>query len=188
MLSFCNWWKNYTNRNNENIQTVRRLTSGQSPRFIEDLLQEGWLKFEIFRDDIETEEMTVDASARHGVLVAQLMAVASLNEQIHSLLNLKPANSMFVKCLPLTDLVLCNTRSVNSKHVCICMHTTYNKNDLEISTYRGIRVLHRLDPFRAFDGTGAHGFCAALTEQASHGCFVCQAESASVAVVRQLKD
>lgn len=93
MLSFCNWWKNYTNRNNENIQTVRRLTSGQSPRFIEDLLQEGWLKFEIFRDDIETEEMTVDASARHGVLVAQLMAVASLNEQIHSLLNLKPANS-----------------------------------------------------------------------------------------------
>lgn len=128
MLSFCNWWKNYTNRNNENIQTVRRLTSGQSPRFIEDLLQEGWLKFEIFRDDIETEEMTVDASARHGVLVAQLMAVASLNEQIHSLLNLKPANSMFVKCLPLTDLVLCNTRSVNSKHVCICMHTTYNKN------------------------------------------------------------
>lgn len=46
------------------------LRRGQTPRLTEDLFQERRVNFEILRDNIETEQVAIDAFAAHSVLVA----------------------------------------------------------------------------------------------------------------------
>lgn len=61
--------------------TVRRLRGGQAPRLAQHLLQEGRVDFQVLGDDVQAEQVTIDAFAAHGVLVAALVLSARQAEQ-----------------------------------------------------------------------------------------------------------
>jgi hypothetical protein len=65
---------------------VRRLRRRQSPRLAENLLEEGRIHFQIFGDDVEAKQVTIDPFAAHGVLIASLVLAASQSQQPDPLL------------------------------------------------------------------------------------------------------
>lgn len=46
--------------------------------------EERRIDVKIFRNNVETEEMAIDAFATHGVLVAQLVLLAGCSQQLDS--------------------------------------------------------------------------------------------------------
>lgn len=66
--------------------SVRRLRRRQSPRLAENLLEEGRIHFQIFGDDVEAKQVTIDPFAAHGVLIASLVLAASQSQQPDPLL------------------------------------------------------------------------------------------------------
>jgi len=65
------------------------LAGGESPRFTEHLLEEGRLDLEVLGDDIETEEMAINALARHRRAVAVLVDLCRLVQELDTFLVLK---------------------------------------------------------------------------------------------------
>lgn len=64
---------------------VRCLAGRQAPGFAEDLLQERRVDFEVLGHDVQAEQVTIDSATAHGVLVADLVALASFIQQSHAL-------------------------------------------------------------------------------------------------------
>jgi len=65
---------------------VRSLTSGQAPGLAEHFVEEGRVHFQVLRDNIKAEQMPVNTTTAHGILVAQLVAIAGGLEQLHALI------------------------------------------------------------------------------------------------------
>ena len=65
---------------------VRRLTGRQAPRLAEYFLQERRLDAQVLGDDVEAEEVSIDAATRHGVAVAGLMPLGRHLQQLDPLL------------------------------------------------------------------------------------------------------
>lgn len=68
--------------------SVRRLRRRQAPRLAQHLLQERRVDFEVFGNDVEAEQVTIDPFAAHGVLVAALMLGTGGPQQPNPLLAL----------------------------------------------------------------------------------------------------
>ena len=61
------------------------LTGGQPPRFTEHLGQEGRVEVEVLLDDVQTEEVAVDAESRHRLPVRPLVFVCCDAHQLDTL-------------------------------------------------------------------------------------------------------
>ena len=62
--------------------------------------EKGRVDFEIFRDDVETEEMAIDALAAHGVLITDLVLLAGRPQQLDSIRALSNVigNKRWIEC------------------------------------------------------------------------------------------
>jgi hypothetical protein len=60
---------------------VGRLRRRQSPWLAENLLEKGRIHFQIFGDDVETKQVTIDPFAAHGILIASLMLGTRQSQQ-----------------------------------------------------------------------------------------------------------
>lgn len=65
---------------------VRSLTSREAPGFAEHLVEEGWIHLQVLGDHIQAEQMPVDATTAHGILVAQLVTIAGSLHHLHTLI------------------------------------------------------------------------------------------------------
>ena len=80
-----NWTETSTGRNAVRILgqikfgglAVRSLRGRQAPRFAEHFLQEGRIHFQVFGDNVQAEQVTIDAFTTHGILIASLMDLTS---------------------------------------------------------------------------------------------------------------
>lgn len=141
---------------------MRSLTGGEAPGFIEHLLEEGRLQLQVLGDDVETEQVSVYAAAGHRVLVAELVTLSGLQEQLHALLDLCSKTLREVRFEPFSE-----ARATN--------------------TDRAVGISHGAGPGTALIGAGADGLRAALAVQTSHGRLVGEAETTRRAEVRQLQ-
>ena len=65
-----------------NTHVCTHLTSGQPPRFTEDLLEEGRLDTKVLGDYIQAEEVSVDAPSCHGIAVTLLVPLCSFLQEL----------------------------------------------------------------------------------------------------------
>lgn len=64
---------------------MRSLWGRKAPRLAQDFFQKGRIHFQVLRDDVQAEEVTIDPAATHGILIAQLVLRAGQFEQPDSL-------------------------------------------------------------------------------------------------------
>lgn len=60
---------------------VRRLRGGQAPRFAQHFLQEGRIHFQVLGHDVEAKQVSINAFATHGILIASLVLSAGQLQQ-----------------------------------------------------------------------------------------------------------
>ena len=60
------------------------LAGGETPRFAEDFLEEGRLDAEILADDVQAEQVPIDACACHGVAVERLVVLGGFAQKLDS--------------------------------------------------------------------------------------------------------
>ena len=58
-----------------------RLAGGEPPWLLQDLAQKWRVQLEVLGDNVETEQMPVDAVTGHGLLVTSGMAVSGYSQQ-----------------------------------------------------------------------------------------------------------
>ena len=155
--------------------SVRRLRRRQSPRLAEHLLEEGWVDFEVFGNDVEAKQVTVDAFAAHGVLVASLVLDAGQFKQSNPFLALSAAHMH-------RERKRLNRKKKNKKEVVNEKRSDQGRRRAgrKVSTYADGLIVHRLDPLTRLDRTRTDSFRAAFAEQTSHTGFVRQTEFARI--------
>lgn len=126
------------------------------------LLEEGRILSQVLGHHVHTEEVTIDPLARHRQAVQVLVLICSLFEQLQTFFFLNTKGNDYWKTPRGNNFAARSTR--------------WGKRKTRRCAADRFIPDHGTNKGTGLHGAGAHGFCAALTEQTCHGGFVCQAE------------